>query len=474
MPRRRLRRTFSACLFLAFVVVCVCPSTAQTPAAAHQKQFAPQQLIEDVDFYVKTLEETHIDPFVHISQKEFRARADGIKSRVAKQGAMTQQEFWLLFAPLVSSVQDGHTVVVEPRFFIPNNPTKYLPVRAAYLNGELVVQHSVADEKVAKGSVITSVNGLKGADVIRKLSLYVFGVEKERTRGAAEWLWVGAAEVLGRPETFALTFNDGTRAEVRGLTASEIISRERAANFNPTPGRDSPLELKFLEGDIAYLNSTTFSHDLEKFRGLLKDIFTRIKESGAKSLVIDVRGNTGGHSALGDALLDMFNARPYKTYTMSWKRSLQYAEMMKRDGAKIPDHYSDLKPGGVYVSKPSTVRPPANPLRFGGRVYVLSGRRTFSSAQMFLGLIKDNKLARVVGEETDTPACFPGELYAFNLPNSRLRVTSSVKYWVPPGGCKGARGVVPDVPVTERLGDYLTGRDRILEEAIKLIKAAGG
>ena len=32
-------------------------------------------------------------------------------------------------------------------------------------------------------------------------------------------------------------------------------------------------------------------------------------------------------------------------------------------------------------------------------------------------------------EETNTPACFPGELYLFNLPNSGLRVSSLGKYW---------------------------------------------
>lgn len=469
MPIQGLRLTLQICLFLAPILWCVCLVPAQTSADINQK-LTPEQLIEDVNFYVKTLEETHINPFVHIPQKEFRAQADDIKSRVSKQGAMTRQEFWLLFTPLVSSIQDRHSVVVEPRFFIPNNPTKYLPVRAVYVNGELVVTSSVADVSIPKGAVITSINGMRSGEVIRKLSRYSFGAEKERMQSAGGWLWVGAAEVLGRPETFALIFSDGTKAEVKGLTVSEITNRERAANINPVPGSDSPLELKFLEGDIAYLNSPTFAYDLQKFKGILNDVFTRIRAAGAKHLIIDLRSNTGGHSALGDELIGMFNAKPYKGYTSSWKRSHQYVEYMKKEGASVPAHYLDLKPGEVYVSKAAPVRPAANPLRFGGRVYVLSGEETFSSGQMFLGVVKDNNLAEIIGEETSTPACFAGELYMFNLPNSRLRVSSSVRYWMPPGGCKGVRGVVPDMVVTRRLEDYLTGRDRILEKALQLIK----
>jgi hypothetical protein len=89
---------------------------------------------------------------------------------------------------------------------------------------------------------------------------------------------------------------------------------------------------------------------------------------------------------------------------------------------------------------------------------------------MFLGYVKGGKLAKIIGEETSTPACSAGEQYRFNLPNSRLRVMTSVKYWMAPVGCNGARGNMPDVKITERIDDYLTGRDRILEATLELIK----
>gem|GEM_PF-6358459 len=96
-------------------------------------------MINDVEFYVKTVEETHVNPFVHISRKQWLAQADDIKSRIVKLGAMTQQEFALDFTPLVSFLKDRHSIVVEPRFFIPNNPTKYLPLRTVYVDRKIVV-----------------------------------------------------------------------------------------------------------------------------------------------------------------------------------------------------------------------------------------------------------------------------------------------------------------------------------------------
>lgn len=472
MQIRALRFIFQFSAFLILAVLTAYPSAAQTSVDINRK-FTPEQLIEDVDFYAKTLEEAHANPYVYISRRDWRARADEVKSRIAKHGAMTQYEFWRLFTPLVSALQDKHTVVVDPRFFIPNNPTKYLPVHTIYIDGKiLVTDAAAADVKIPKGAVITSINGMKSEEVIRTISEYRFGVERERITGAGEWLWIGAAEVFGKPDNFALTFSDGAKAELKGLTINEKAQREKAARANqPKPASDAPLELKFLEGgSVAYVNARTFDYDSEKYKALLAEIFTQIKSSGAKTLITDLRENTGGSSALGDALLGMFNAKPYKYFSSKWKKSLQFVERLKSQDAPIPDYYRNLKPGEIYASKPQVVQPGENPLRFKGKVYVLSGRNTFSSGQMFLAVVKDNKLATIIGEETNEPACYAGEVFPFNLPNSRLRVTLSVKYWMSPGGCRGGRGIVADIPVKQRAEDYIAGRDAILNAALDLIK----
>ena len=471
MSIRKLHLVFQFCGFVILTVLCVCSSAAQNSVDINQK-FTPEQLIEDVNFYVKTIEETHINPYVYISRKDWLARTNDIKSHIAKQGTMTQREFWLLFAPLVSAIQDKHTFIVHPRFFLTNNSTKYLPVRVVYVDGKLVVTKSVADEKIQKGAVINGINGIKSEKAIRKLSEYGYGVEKERLEYVAENLFTDAAEVFGCPESFTLTFSDGTKVEVKGLTINEIFKREKELETkdNSRETGESPLDLKFLPNNVAHLEASSFDYDLEKYKVLLKDVFTQIKSSGTRKLIVDVRENTGGNSNLGGALLDMFNSKPYREFSMKWKKSEQYVERMKGFNAPIPDHYEKLKPGEVYVSKREIIKPGANPLRFSGQVYVLSGRKTFSSGQMFLAVVKDNKLATVIGEETNEPGCSAGEVHMFSLPNSRLRVSSSTKYWTPPGGCNGSSGIIPDVVITERANDYLTEKDVILEATLSLIK----
>jgi hypothetical protein len=156
----------SAFLFLTVLLTFV--AFGQTAVDVNQG-FPSEQLIEDVDFYVKNLEEAHVNPYAHISAKDFGARAEQIKSRIRMRGAMTQKEFWLLFTPLVSAIQDSHTVIADPRFFIKgeNDSTKYFPIRTIYIDGKIVVKESFADEKIEKGAIITAINGVDSREIIR-------------------------------------------------------------------------------------------------------------------------------------------------------------------------------------------------------------------------------------------------------------------------------------------------------------------
>jgi C-terminal processing protease CtpA/Prc len=133
-----------------------------------------------------------------------------------------------------------------------------------------------------------------------------------------------------------------------------------------------------------------------------------------------------------------------------------------------------LRPGEMLSGESPLVKPGDNPLRFQGNVYVLSGKETFSSGQMFLAVVKDNKLAKIIGEETTAAVCNFGEIFFFNLPHSRLRTSVSTKSFTPPSGCKDARGVLPDIAAERRVSNYVTGRDAILEVALNLIKSSGG
>ena len=434
-------------------------------------KIAPERLIEDVDFYMKAVHEAHADPYRHISKEKLEKLAEAVKAEVRRKGAMNQKEFWVFFTPIVAALGDSHSMVIDPRFFIKNDPTKYFPIRARYIDGKFVVNRSFTDEVIPRGTIIKSINGLTTNQVLERLRNYRYGTIREKDDQSAPWLWVGMPEVFGHPDVFTVEFEGGKKSLLHGILLSEVIKRESAGGTAAKePEADSPLSLTFLPDNIAYLKSTTFSYELPKYKELLNDVFKRINDAGSKNMIIDVRTNSGGNSALGDALTQMFTAKPYRHYSMKWKRSQQYVDEMARKRATLPDEYLKLKPGEFLSSDSATVTPGDQSHRFRHGVYILSSKETFSSAQMFLAVIKANGLATIVGEETNQPVCSTGEIFFFNLPNSRIRTSLSTKSFIPPGGCNGAAGVIPDIAVRTRVEDHRSGRDVILETALAKIK----
>lgn len=100
-------------------------------------------------------------------------------------------------------------------------------------------------------------------------------------------------------------------------------------------------------------------------------------------------------------------------------------------------------------------------LREPGRVFVIVGRRTFSSAIINAMDFKEVLGAIVVGEPTSgTPNHF-GEVRQFVLPSSRLRVGYSTKRFGDPAA--PSVPLQPDLVAEMSFADYSSGRDAALE-----------
>lgn len=84
---------------------------------------------------------------------------------------------------------------------------------------------------------------------------------------------------------------------------------------------------------------------------------------------------------------------------------------------------------------------------FEGKVIVIIGPDTFSSAIMFATLVQDNKMALLAGESpmNGHPTHFE-EMYSTFLPNSQMELRFGVKEWVRPAGRGNVNKLLPDIP----------------------------
>ncbi|HEY8027631.1 MAG TPA: S41 family peptidase [Burkholderiaceae bacterium] len=94
-----------------------------------------------------------------------------------------------------------------------------------------------------------------------------------------------------------------------------------------------------------------------------------------------------------------------------------------------------------------------------GPVYVLTDRKTFSSAEMFSAVMRDNGIAKTVGDRTGGDGCgFMGYHDPEVLPNSRMRIRMPNCIRLRADGTSEVAGVAPDLPVLPTPGESARAR----------------
>jgi C-terminal processing protease CtpA/Prc len=203
-------------------------------------------------------------------------------------------------------------------------------------------------------------------------------------------------------------------------------------------------------GNIGYIDARAFNarndRQMDSVKRQIAGMFRQAKEDGVKAIIIDVSRNGGGNSQVGDVLIDYFYSKPYRTYQCNWRRSDEYLALIKSWGNQDANYAA--QPAGKVIHFDSDKSQPTanNPDRYKGKVYVMVGNGTFSSAIMFATVIKDNHIATLIGQvpQNGHPNHF-GELYATKLPNTKLDLRFGVKEWIRPAGKAGENVLRPDI-----------------------------
>lgn len=203
-------------------------------------------------------------------------------------------------------------------------------------------------------------------------------------------------------------------------------------------------------GNTGYIFTRSFgtrgNRDLLVYERCIDSIFALIRKDGVKRLLIDVSRNDGGASAVGNMLINCIYRKPYRSYSMNWKRSDEYLAKLTSWGVQ-DEAYQKVAPGEVLHTPSRVVTPDETSYRFTGKVIVLIGPQTFSSAIMFATLVQDNKIAPLAGESpADGHPTHFGEMYSVVLPHTGLELRFGVKEWVRPAGYGAVNKLVPDFP----------------------------
>lgn len=368
---------------------------------------------------------------------------------------MTEDEFFRLIASVVEKVHCVHTGIrpSEASEKMMADSPGFLPLAIQFVGGNAyVIKSYEKTPSVEKGMQVLSINGKRVEDVYARLMDCIPSDGQNQTAKNFE---VNAnfprvyARYNGKSKSYELECSSpsGKRVttSVKALTGKELEEAMQTAYPKRFPA-GLPVKLNIDEKkSTAILTVSGFwAPNPDDYIAFLENAFAEIKSKNIQHLIIDVRGNKGGHPFFGAELLSYLA-----------KSDFIYFEQ--------PEERPEIAP----LYHPWPVKENA----FQGDIYVLMDGGCLSTTGHFLSLVRYHKLGTLIGEESGGSFyCNDGSIQ-LTLPETGIRLNlPRVTFQTAVSGLKKGDPLLPDHSVQPTLDDLLNERDAVMEYMKKLIE----
>lgn len=469
-------------------------------AAAPQELLTPAAQRSDLRYLRAVLENHHAGYDRYTPRAELGRRFGAVEA--ALDAPCTPLELYLLLAPLVDAIGDGHTQLKAPaEAYRRVNAGRHFPLQVLVTAGGIWVHHVLTDaEAPPPGAELLAIDGVEVAEIRRRMLALetsdgsVLTDKLHKLSNPVRFSFHYQALFPGT-ERFELDWRAPGSPEVRTTTVAGLTIQEvNAARRRIDRDRDL-LELRW-EEDVPVLRVGTFAHQHYSAAGVdfdaaLVRVFRELAERGARALILDVRDNGGGTDAHVVALAAHLLEGPFTLYRAVTLPTCRlpvsaaglrlvgglrpFEELEVRAGAIHDDGLRALPDGTWSCADHPNLRPvaPREP-RFDGRVIVLQNGGSYSATGELTSLLHHAGRATFVGEEGGAGyyGSSSGAFAAVTLPRSGLRVdVPLVRYELRVAGYEPRdRGLVPDHPVETTIEDLLGGRDPVLARGLELAR----
>ena len=408
-------------------------------------------------------------------------------------GPMTELDFYVKLLPLVAAIKDGHTRVQIPQAaaaYLDAQPV-FFPFGLRFLDDKTCIFRNLSSNPAVKeGAELLSINGMPMTDVLNELVPLIPSDAGIRTRPIRQLEFPAAfgrllALRFGLPESYRIRlrpFRGGAIQEVSvpGIAGKDVV-RILYERY-PASGRHDPLYELTFRGSAAVLTIRAFADDEAKgslrYPEYLRASFRVLEERGITDLVIDLRDNGGGRDEYAKLLFAHIMDRPFSYYRALETRNdhydlFRFTDEPKANQEEFAKQVTKNARGwfDVIGHPNSGVQQPEEP-HFAGRVAILINGLSFSATGETTSMFHFHKKAVFFGEECG--AGYYGNTSGFSvmatLPKTRIQIRIPlVIYTMAVDGYPKDRGLVPDVPVTATIEDLLSGRDPVMERALRRV-----
>lgn len=389
------------------------PAAPPAPAATRQGRWK-----QDLTYLKTELPRLHANAFHHISQADWFAKIDALSARIP---TLTDEQLTVGVLELVAAIGDGHTNVMWWSY---EERLPRAPIKLRWFGDDLYV--------VAAANEATPVLGSKVLEIGGQPTLKATQMAYPLTSGDSDWnksadakniiLYADAQRWLGLNADEFVFEKEGrqqVKMKLKPIVPSTELrwdTPEAVPMLMDTPTdklfwfkklNDHTIYLRYLECDKA-----------DEFKPLAQEILAELRQMppATRKLILDVRVNGGGNSMVIGPLQSGLN-------------SLGFG-------------------------------------RGGGTAAVLTNRYTYSSAFDNAATFKKMLGAKLYGEAPGENLSTYGEVKWFLLPNSKLEIHLSSRYYPTIIPELGDGLLQPDVKITQTFEQYKAGVDPVLDAAL--------
>jgi C-terminal processing protease CtpA/Prc len=348
------------------------------------------------------------------------------------------------------------------------------------------------DSAIKRGMLITSINGIKNQEMIKKMFGYLV---QDGYEPNVNYIRLSTSfpffhrNIFGIYKNYSVQYIDSSGKEKKttiplfGLTEDTL---KKIKNFPPIKEKHLTRKEKLenvrslqINNGIAVMTINTFSGG-NHLKGFFKRSFKTIRKGDIKNLVIDIRANGGGDISNYVSLAKYIRYTPFKVADTSAAISKTFAPYTKYIKSGFFNNIglflltkkgSDGRYHFGYWER-HTMKP-KDKNHYQGDAYVLTNGLTFSASSLFCNAVKGQNNVTLVGENTgggwhgNSGIMIPDII----LPNTKLRVRLPMFRLVQYQHVgKTGTGVVPDIYIGPTVESSRKDIDRKMEFVKQLIK----
>jgi hypothetical protein len=386
---------------------------SSTFASAQIPSLTAQQWIADTQHFADEIRAHHRDPYHLISKARFDSEVAALKARIP---SMKGYEVVVGLQRLAALIGDGHTFADTSKLY------HQVPIEIFWFGNDLRVVSAAPEYTKAIGTKLVKIGSTPIKQVQQELQQLIPQNESEwfvmdRSAGLMTQIEpLAALHIIPYSDTADFTFETDSgnqfTLQLRANSPGKSASLVTFGGQSPLPFQhpEAPFWFTYLpESQTVYVNFRSYQGLEEQARQLLEFI----AQHPAKRLIIDMRWNGGGNYVHG------------REYLIS----------------KI-----------IFMPE----------LNRTGRLFVITGRRTFSAGMTNVTDFRRETEAIIVGEPTGARPNGFQENHWFVLPVSQIRAScATLKYRFQP--FKDSSAVFPDHRIDPDWNMFRAGKDAAID-----------